>query len=84
MLLTEKFFATFTTKPIANAHATTEILLCLSCESRNRVDELVRLAVTAGGSAPRAPIEDTFGYGHGFEDLDGHIWELTCMQPQQG
>ena len=84
MLLVEKFFATFTTKPIANAHVTTEALFCLSCESRDRVDELVRLAVTAGGTAPRAPVVDSYGYGHGFADLDGHMWELMFMQTRQG
>ncbi|MEO7494584.1 MAG: VOC family protein [Massilia sp.] len=79
MLLTEEFFKTFTTKQIANAHEVTEVLNCLSCESREEVDQLVAKAVAAGGSAPRTPIDHGFMYGHGFQDIDGHYWELAFM-----
>jgi len=81
MLLVEPFFRTFTKKPIANARETTEVLVCLSCESRAEVDDLVRKALAAGGTAPNAPQDHGFMYGHGFEDLDGHIWELIAMDP---
>jgi predicted lactoylglutathione lyase len=81
MLLARSFFATFTGKPIADAHQTTEVLNCLSCESREDVDELVRLAVQHGGAAPRDAQDHGFMYGHGFEDPDGHIWELVHMAP---
>ena len=84
MLLVKPFFATFTSKPIADAHETTEVLNCLSCETRERVDELVRLAKHHGGSAPREPQDHGFMYGHGFEDPDGHIWELVHMAPSAG
>ena len=84
MLLVEPFFATFTSKPIADAHRTTEVLNCLSCENRDRVDELVRLALQHGGSAPRDAQDHGFMYGHGFEDPDGHIWELVHMAPSAG
>jgi predicted lactoylglutathione lyase len=84
MLLVEPFFQTFTKKPIADATRTTEVLVCLSCESRAEVDELVRKAVAAGGSAPNAPQDHGFMYGHGFQDLDGHIWELVYMDPSAG
>lgn len=80
MLLVEKFFQTFTQKPLCDATKNTEVLVCLSCESRAQVDEQVRKAVAAGGAAPRAPQDHGFMYGHGFEDLDGHIWELIYMQ----
>lgn len=79
MLLTKDFFKTFTAKPIGDASKSTEMLLCLSCESRAEVDGLVAKAVAAGGTAPRAPQDHGFMYGHGFEDLDGHIWELMHM-----
>ncbi len=82
MLLAEPFFATFTAKPIADAKSSTEVLVCLSCDSRAQVDELVRLASSAGGSVPRSPQDHGFMYGHGFEDLDGHIWELVYMSPK--
>ena len=79
MLLVEDFFKGFTAKPIADAQQTTEVLVCLSCDSRADVDALVAKAVAAGGTAPRAPQDHGFMYGHGFEDLDGHIWELVHM-----
>ena len=81
MLLTQDFFRTFTSKPIADATRSTEVLVCLSCESRGEVDALVKKALAAGGTAPRAPQDHGFMYAHGFEDLDGHIWELVAMDP---
>jgi uncharacterized protein len=82
MLLTEPFFKTFVDKPIVQAKEATEVLVCLSCESREEVDALVAKAVAAGGRAPRPPQDHGFMYGHGFEDLDGHVWELAWMAPQ--
>ena len=76
MLLSEPFFATFTDKAITDAKTSTEVLICISCASRAEVDGLVRLALLAGGRAPRQPVEHDLMYGHGFEDLDGHVWEL--------
>lgn len=82
MLLVEPFFRTFTRKPVANARETTEVLVCLSCDSREEVDALVKKALAAGGTAPNAPQDHGFMYGHGFEDLDGHVWELVWMDPK--
>lgn len=81
MLLVEPFFQTFTKKPIADASRSTEVLVCLSCDSRAEVDEMVRKAVAAGGTTPNAPQDHGFMYAHGFEDLDGHLWELVWMDP---
>jgi predicted lactoylglutathione lyase len=82
MLLTEPFFKTFVDKPIVQAKEATEVLVCLSCESREEVDSLVAKAIAAGGRALRPPQDHGFMYGHGFEDLDGHVWELAWMAPQ--
>lgn len=79
MLLAEPFFQTFTRKPVADATKGTEVLVCLSCDSRAEVDALVAKAVAAGGKTPNAPVDHGFMYGHGFEDLDGHLWELMYM-----
>jgi predicted lactoylglutathione lyase len=79
MLLTEPFFKGFTAKPVVDAKAGTEVLVCLSCESRDEVDRLVAKARAAGGSVPREAQDHGFMYAHGFEDLDGHIWELAYM-----
>jgi len=80
MLLTHDFFAGFTSKPIADAANSTEVLVCLSCDSQAEVDDLVKRAVAAGGRAPRPPQDHGFMYGHGFEDPDGHLWELVYMR----
>jgi uncharacterized protein len=77
MLLAEPFFKTFTHKEITDSQRSTEVLLCLSCESREVVDALVAKAVAAGGRAPREPQDHGFMYSHGFEDLDGHTWEVA-------
>ncbi|WGT63859.1 VOC family protein [Variovorax paradoxus] len=81
MLLVEDFFKTFTDKSLTDTSKSTEVLLCLSCESRAEVDELVAKAVAAGGTVPRAPQDYGFMYGHGFQDIDGHLWELSYMDP---
>jgi predicted lactoylglutathione lyase len=81
MLLVESFFQTFTKKPVADARASTEVLLCLSCDSREAVDVLVAKAVAAGARTPMPPQDHGFMYGHGYEDLDGHQWELVWMNP---
>ena len=80
MLLQEEFFKGFTKKPIADATQSTEVLLCLSCRSEKEVDDLVRKALAAGGKAPMPAQDHGFMYGHGFEDLDGHQWELVYMR----
>ena len=81
MLLVEPFFQTFTDKALCDARRSTEAITCLSVDRRARVDELVAEAVAAGGKASRAPQDHGFMYQHGFEDLDGHLWELVHMDP---
>jgi hypothetical protein len=81
MLLVEKFFQGFTKKAIADASKTTEVIICLSAESKDKVDEMVRNAVAAGGTTPNEKQDQEFMYGHGFGDLDGHIWEVMWMDP---
>ena len=79
MLLTEERFKTFTPKPVSDAHASTEVLVCLQVESRDAVTALVTRAVEGGGSTYKAPQDHGFMYGHGFQDLDGHLWEIIYM-----
>jgi len=81
MLLTEAKFKSFTPKAICDATKSTEVLDCLSCESRADVDGLVNTAVAAGGSTYNEPQDHGFMYAHGYQDLDGHIWELIYMEP---
>ncbi|HEV8285083.1 MAG TPA: VOC family protein [Chitinophagaceae bacterium] len=79
MLLTEPFFKTFTKKEIADAKKTTEALIAIDAESREKVDEMVKKAAEAGGSIYRKPEDHGWMYGHSFADLDGHQWEILYM-----
>jgi predicted lactoylglutathione lyase len=84
MLLTEGFFRTFTPgKEVCDARTCGEVIVCLTCPTREHVDDLVRKAVAAGGSIPRPPQDHGFMYGHAYEDLDGHVWELIAMTPPE-
>ena len=80
MLLTHGKFGQFTPRPIADARASSEVLLCLSADSRESVDAAVSRAEAAGGSADPAPKQD-YGvmYGRSVADPDGHIWEIMWM-----
>ncbi|MCC3419936.1 MAG: VOC family protein [Microcoleus sp. PH2017_29_MFU_D_A] len=81
MLLTYEKFKTFTPKAICDATKSTEVLVCLSTESRKEVDEMVERAIAAGGTTYNEPQDHGFMYSHGFQDLDCHIWELVYMEP---
>ena len=80
MLLTHDKFSQFTPRPIADAKAGSEVLLCLSSESRESVDSTLERAVAAGGTADPSPKQD-YGvmYGRSVADPDGHIWEVMWM-----
>ena len=79
MLLTHDKFAQFTPKKIADASATSEVLLCVSADSRDAVDDITDKALAAGGRETREKQDYGFMYGRSFEDLDGHIWEVMWM-----
>lgn len=84
MLLTHPFYATFTRKEIADAHASSQVLLAISCDSPAEVDRITDAAGTAGGKANVGPKQDMGGmmYGRSFEDPDGHHWEPMWMDPK--
>ncbi len=79
MLLVEPFFQGFTRKTISDARTHTEVILCLSADSRAAVDAMVGKAVAAGGSEPIEAKDYDFMYQRGFQDLDGHLWEVVHM-----
>ena len=83
MLLTHPFYATFTRKPIADANNSSQVILCISCESPPEVDRIIDSAGPAGGKADVGPKQDMGGvmYGRSFEDPDGHQWEPMWMDP---
>ncbi|MBN8831648.1 MAG: VOC family protein [Sphingomonadales bacterium] len=80
MLLTHEKFSSFTARKIPNAHETAQVLLALSAQSRDEVDDITRKAGAAGGIADPNPVQEHgFMYGRSFADPDGHIWELAWM-----
>jgi predicted lactoylglutathione lyase len=81
MLLTHPKFKQFTSREIADAHKTTEVLTCLSCETKEKVDQMVETAIKSGGAKHRDPQDHGFMYERSFCDPDGHIWELVWMNP---
>jgi uncharacterized protein len=82
MILTHDKFRQFTPRPIADPEASTQVLLCLSADSREQVDSFVERGVAAGGAADPAAKQD-YGvmYGRSVADPDGHIWEIMWMDP---
>lgn len=83
MLLTEPFFKTFlTTTSISDAKKTSEVLVCINAESREKVDEMYNKAISLGGTSYRPAQDHGFMYGQAFQDLDGHIWEVMWMDPE--
>ena len=83
MLLVESYFATFTKKPLADAHAVTETLLALSLDSRAEVDDFVAKALAKGAVEYAEPKDLGFMYQRGIADLDGHQWEVFFMDESQ-
>jgi len=81
MLLTEPFFATFTTKKVADATSSTECTVAISARSREEVDALVEKALALEASEAGQARDYGFMYQRAFHDLDGHLWEVVFMEP---
>ena len=80
MLLTHDKYRQFTSKKIVDAKTSSEVLICLSADSREEVDALIGKAKAASGALDPTPQQDFgFMYGRSFEDPDGHIWEVMWM-----
>jgi uncharacterized protein len=80
MLLTHDKYRQFTTKTIADARTTSQVLLCISADSRTEVDDVVGKAGSAGGVIDPSHVDEyDFMYGRSFEDLDGHLWGVNWM-----
>jgi predicted lactoylglutathione lyase len=82
MLSTEPFFKSFIDKPVVQAKEANVVVICLNCESREEVDTLIAKAVAAGGRTPHSPEDHGFMYDQGFEDIDGHLWNLVWAAPE--
>ncbi len=84
MLLRRDFFATFTTRDVADATASTEVLTALSVADRSEVDAMMERAVAAGGATVGDPQDHGFMYHRSYADPDGHIWEILWMASDGG
>lgn len=79
MLLTHAKWHTFTSRPIAPA-TSSEVMLAVSCDSRDEVDAMNQAAAANGGTADINPVQDLgFMYNRNFADPDGHVWEAMWM-----
>lgn len=79
MLSTEEKYKTFTPKAIADTAATTEVILAITADSKEQVDEIVNRALEAGGSKFTDSVDYGFMYYGSFQDVDGHAWEVLYM-----
>jgi uncharacterized protein len=79
MLLVEKFFTTFTKKEISDTSKNTEMIVALSMESKEKVDQMINKVVEAGGKESREAQDRGWMYGRSFEDINGHLWEVFYM-----
>ncbi len=84
MLLVEPFFRGFTPRPLCDARSHTEVITCLSAPSRAAVDTLLDKALAAGADEPMPARDYGFMYQRGFQDLDGHLWEIAHMDGEPG
>jgi len=79
LLMVEDRFKGFSNKEIPDTTVSAQAILCLSAENREQVDQLVNKALASGGKPYSDPQDHRFMYGWGFQDLDGHIWEVVYM-----
>lgn len=80
MLGTHEKFRSFTPKAVCDTNEAVEVLISLSCDSRERVDELVAIALANGGTSYDQPEDLGFMYSHSFVDLDGHGWGVLHLR----
>ena len=80
MLLVEDYFRSFTKKDISDTAKSSEVIIALTANSREEVDEIVNRAFEAGGKPSNDPQDHGFMYGWGFEDINGHLWEVFYME----
>ena len=81
MLLTHDKYREFNAKTIADARETSEVMICLSADSRDEVNALMDAALKAGATESRPAADHGFMFHRCFDDLDGHTWELMWMNP---
>jgi uncharacterized protein len=81
LLVVEPHFTAITRKKITDTATSSEAILQLQVDSRQRVDELADKAFAAGALAANEPNDQGFLYGRSFCDPDGHHWDVFCFDP---
>ncbi|EON70259.1 VOC family protein [Lysinibacillus sphaericus] len=79
LLMLEERFKEFSKKKIVDTATSAQAIFCLSAESRDQVDALVNKALSSGGKSSSDPQDHGFMYVWGFQDVDGHLWEIAYM-----
>lgn len=81
MLVEHEKFANFIKKPIASKDVT-EAIFSFSCDSADDVRRTSERAFELGAKQVNEPEDHGFMFSWGFEDLDGHLWDLFWMNPE--
>ncbi|WP_353856282.1 VOC family protein [Bacillus sp. Bos-x628] len=84
MLISHKHFQFISEKQLVDARNASEIIMSLQVDTREEVNELMKKAIAAGGSPFKEKQDHDFMYGWGFQDLDGHLWEVFYMDEEKG
>ena len=81
MVLTREYFGTFTDKQVVDAKSAAQVLVALSRDSREDVDDVLTKGLAAGGAEPRDAQDYGFMYSRDLEDPDGNVLEFLFMDP---
>jgi predicted lactoylglutathione lyase len=73
-------FAAISPKPIADK-STSEAIFSLACASKEEVSAIAEKAFAQGARKVNEFEDHGFMVSWGFEDLDGHLWDLFWMNP---
>ncbi|SIT18487.1 VOC family protein [Chryseobacterium gambrini] len=80
MFLTEESFQTFSERPLPNGD-TTQVLVAISLETREEVDQVVNAAVANGATQHEEPQDYGWMYHNSFWDINGHGWNVMFADP---
>ncbi len=59
----------------------TEVIVAISLESRQKVDEMITKAMASGAKESNDTQDQGWMYSRSFQDPDGHLWEVIYMDP---
>ncbi len=80
MISNHEKYQSFSEKELPSKDAA-EVIFSLQCESTDEVKSIAEKAFAAGGRRVNDPTDQGFMFSWGFEDLDGHLWDLFWMDP---